>query len=105
MCRARGTTVPMITAPTSPRLEAFEFQKLVEPDRIFVGRRRGSVAIRQQARITVIDERENDIGVAGIDGEKHGCALKGEAARREVRQAVAVAATGCGDCRLAALAR
>ena len=37
LCSARGTTVPMITASTSARVEAFELEQLVQPDRILVG--------------------------------------------------------------------
>ena len=73
LCSARGTTVPMITALTSASVEAFELEQLVEPHRIFVG---GAARVGgdppARADLPVIDQREDDIGVAGIDGEQHG---------------------------------
>ena len=47
---------------------AFELEQLMEPDRIFIGRATGSVAIRQRALISPpVDEREDEIRIAGID--------------------------------------
>ena len=69
---ARGTTVPMITASTSALGEAFELEQLVEPDRILVG---GAPRIGGDppagADHAVLDQGEDEVGVAGVDGEQH----------------------------------
>ena len=73
MWSARGTTVPMITASTSRLRKAFELEQLVKPDRILVG---GPPRVGRDppARLDLaaVDQREDEVGIAGIDGEQHG---------------------------------
>ena len=55
---------------------AFELEQLVQPDRIFVGgapRIGGDPPARRD--LAALDQREDDVGVAGIDREQHGGAL------------------------------
>jgi hypothetical protein len=52
---------------------ALKFQQLMEPDRILI--RRPPRIGRDPptgADCLVLDEREDEVGVAGIDGEQHG---------------------------------
>ena len=73
MWSARGTTVPMITAVDVGLGEAFEREQLVQPDRILIG---GAPRIGRdppaRADDAVLDQREDEVGVAGVDGEQHG---------------------------------
>ena len=52
--------------------KAFELEQLVQPDRILIG---GAPRIGRDppARLdlAVLDQREDEIGVAGVDGEQH----------------------------------
>ena len=56
-----------------PEVEAFEREKLHQPDGIFVGRpaRIGRNAPARADRPVAVDQREDQIGVTGIDREQH----------------------------------
>ena len=53
--------------------QAFELEQLMEPDRIFVGRpARVGRDPPARADVAAVDQGEDEVGIAGIDGEQHG---------------------------------
>jgi hypothetical protein len=56
---------------------AFELEQLVQPDCILIGgaaRIGGDAPTR--ADLPLLHQREDEVGVSGIDGEKHGSSLR-----------------------------
>ena len=71
--------------------EAFELEQLVQPDRILVGRA-PRVGGDPPARLDLaaVDQREDEVRIAGIDRKQHAAPL-GEERQSAKRQAVAAA--------------
>ena len=71
--------------------EALEREQLVQPDRIFVG---GAARIGRDppagADHPVLDQREDEIGIAGVDGEQHGRFLGADRADGERRRRISL---------------